>query len=132
MNSTRHILLVDNDPSVLAALQARIAALGYRCTTARSGGQALATFAKDPPELVISDLHMPQGDGATLAEAIRRTSDVPIILISGFKDAFRRQLRQIPDVSFLHKPFETAALLELIQASLAGCPASRSAQRHAA
>jgi len=118
-DTNKSILIVDNDPSVLAALSARLGGMGYRCTTAVGGAQALGKFSSCNADLVISDLNMPQGDGADLAQAIRRISGVPIIVISGFKDAYRKKLREIADVSFLHKPFETEILLQLVSASLA-------------
>lgn len=113
------ILIVDNDPAVVAALTARLGALGYACNIAGCGSHALAQFHDDPPDLVISDLNMPQGDGAALAESIRRVSSIPIILISGVKDAYRKQLRGVTDISFLRKPFETQELVQLVAASLA-------------
>lgn len=118
-DSSHSILIVDNDPNVVGALKARLGGLGYRCLGACCGAQALALFERDPADLVISDLNMPQGDGASLASALRRVSSVPIILISGFKDAYRKTLRGVPDVSFLHKPFETTELVSLVAASLA-------------
>lgn len=112
------ILIVDNDPAVVTALTARLGGMGYRCATASCGSQAMAQFLSTTPNLVISDLNMPNGDGATLAESIRKVSSVPILLISGFKDAYRKQLRHVPDVLFLHKPFSTEALIELVEAAL--------------
>jgi DNA-binding response OmpR family regulator len=131
-DTTTTILIVDNDPAVLAALKARLGGLGYRCNTASCGAHALAQFEADTPDLVISDLNMPQGDGVALAESIRRVSAVPIILISGFKDEYRKQLRHIHDISFLHKPFETAALVELVEVALASARDGSSDHRRAA
>lgn len=127
MNSdtNKSILIVDNDPSVVAALSARLGGMGYSCITACCGDQARSTFSFCGADLVITDLNMPQGDGADLARAIRRASGVPIIVISGFKDAYRKRLSEIADVSFLHKPFETETLLQLVSASLAA-PRSQS------
>jgi DNA-binding response OmpR family regulator len=118
-DTNKSILIVDNDPGVIAALSARLGGMGYRCTTAGCSDQALSQFSSCNIDLVISDLNMPQGDGAVLAQAIRRTSGVPIIIISGFKDAYRKKLNNIANVSFLHKPFETKELLQLVSASLA-------------
>lgn len=115
---TSQILIVDNDPAVLRVLESRLAGMGYGCVTATSGAQALASFRPGETGLVISDLNMPQGDGASLAAAIRRNSDVPILLISGFKDAYRREMRNIPDVMFLHKPFETRDLVDIVRATI--------------
>jgi DNA-binding response OmpR family regulator len=116
---THSILVVDNDPAAVAAISARLAANRYLCFTAACGAQGFAQFQAQPVDLVISDLHMPYGDGVVLAENIRRVSDVPIILISGLKDEFRRRLRSVPDVSFLHKPFPTEDLLRMVAASIA-------------
>ena len=116
--STRTILVVDNDRGVVNALATRLGASGYTCCSAGSGSQALAQFQERPIDLVISDLNMPQGDGVTLAQSIRRMSNVPIILVSGFKADFRRRLRGIADVSFLHKPFESKELLDLVASAL--------------
>ncbi len=120
MNSRRNktILIVDNDPAVVAALTARLGGIGYDCTAAGCGAQALTRFHETPPDLVISDLKMPQGDGIALAESIRRISRVPIILMSGFKIEYRKSLRHIPDVLFLHKPFDSALLIELVEGAL--------------
>lgn len=122
----RTILIADDDSAVTTALSVRLAAEGHRCITARTGAEALACFDAESPDLVICDLHMPDGDGATLAECIRRTSSVPIILISGVRDEFRRRLRRIPDVSFLRKPFLTSDVLELVDAALVFAPTSDS------
>jgi DNA-binding response OmpR family regulator len=116
--ATQSILVVDNDSAVLSALTTRLRSKGYACTAAHSGAQALAEFEQHPRDLIITDLKMPDGDGATLAEAVRRISSVPIILISGYKDGFRRRLRNVPDITFLHKPFNADELLRLIAASL--------------
>ncbi|MFG0242479.1 MAG: response regulator [Phycisphaerales bacterium JB041] len=113
------ILIVDNDPDVLSVVTARLRPMGFDCYTASSGAQALAVFNEMEPDLIISDLNMPQGDGTVLAKNIRRHSDAPIILISGFRGEFRKQLRAIPNVAFLHKPFETTALLDLVEATFA-------------
>lgn len=108
------ILVVDNDPSVLQALVARLASVGYCCESACSGGQALSLFQAHGADLVISDLNMPGGDGGSLADNLRRISDVPIIIISGFADASQTKLGDIKNVQFLKKPFETSQLLDLI------------------
>lgn len=116
--ATRTILIADDDSSVTTALSVRLTAAGFRCLTARTGSEALACFDQERPDLVICDLRMPDGDGATLAECIRATSSLPIILITGAREEFRRRLRRIKDVSVLWKPFLTAELLELVEASL--------------
>lgn len=112
------ILLVDNDDAMVAALSARLESCGHRCLTACSGSQAVAIFAESDIDLVITDLNMPSGDGVALARTLRKYSAVPIVVVTGFRDEFRRELRSIANVSILEKPFQTDQLLELIDAEL--------------
>lgn len=112
------ILVIDNDEGMVAALTARLESLGYHCVTAGTGAQGIAAFREQTIHLVISDLNMPAGDGITLARTIRESSNVPIIVVTGFQDEFRRELRSIPNVSLLQKPFEYTRLVELIEADL--------------
>ena len=115
---TRTILIADDDSAITTAISVRLASEGHRCIVARSGAEALGCFDRESPDLVICDLHMPDGDGANLAECIRATSSVPIILISGVREVFRRRLRRIADVTFLRKPFLTSDLLQVVDAAL--------------
>lgn len=112
------ILVIDNDEGMVAALTARLEHAGYECATAGCGRQGLATFREGGVDLVISDLNMPAGDGVTLVRAIRETSDVPVVIVTGFQDEFRRQLRVIPNVTIVRKPFAADELLELVEADL--------------
>jgi DNA-binding response OmpR family regulator len=113
------LLIVDNDDGLRAALAARLAAHGYRCITACSGAQALSLFQEQEVQFVITDLNMPAGDGVALATEIRRRSDVPIMFITGFRDAFKRVMRSVKDVLILQKPFDPQELVSLIETTLA-------------
>ncbi|MDA0975053.1 MAG: response regulator [Phycisphaerales bacterium] len=134
MNTSRirTILLADDDSAVIAALSVRLTSEGHRCIAARTGAEALACFDRETPDLVICDLHMPDGDGATLAECIRASSAVPIILISGVREEFRRRLRRIPDVTFVRKPFLTSDLLEIVDAAFIASDAATGSPEQAA
>jgi DNA-binding response OmpR family regulator len=112
------VLVVDNDDGMVAALSARITASGYRCLTAACGAQAMAIFGDAEVDLVVTDLNMPSGDGVALAKAIRQFSDVPIVIVTGFHDNYRRDLRSVPNVSILEKPFRSDHLLEVLEAEL--------------
>lgn len=112
------ILLIDNDFNLVEALRTRLHRCGYRCLTAETGRQGLAQFQTDEIHLVITDINMPDGDGVALAKSIRDISDVPIVFITGFRDEYRRLLRNIPNVSVLRKPFLTQELLDVIETEL--------------
>lgn len=112
------ILIIDNDEGLLAAIATRLGSMGYHCITAVSGAQGLACFKSQPVDLIISDLNMPAGDGVTLAQSIRETSEVPIIIITGFRDEYRRSLRSISNITLMEKPFDSDQLLDLVEAEL--------------
>lgn len=112
------ILIVDNDPMVVAALDARLTGMGFRCERAGSGAQALAQFERYEPDLVITDFNMPQGDGATFVRSVRRISSVPIIVISGCPDAAKATQWRALGVTFLRKPFDSDRLMELVREAL--------------
>ncbi len=112
------ILIIDNDEGMTTALAARLEHAGYCCDTASCGAQGLARFKAGDVDLVITDLNMPAGDGVALCHTLRRTSDVPIIIITGFQAEYRRELRGIRHTTVVRKPFDSAQLLELIEADL--------------
>jgi DNA-binding response OmpR family regulator len=124
-NDKRTILVIDNDDQLTLALTKRLGSHGFRCITAASGAQGLAAFNNASVDLIVSDLNMPGGDGVDLAESIRRTSDVPIIFVTGFRDDFKRRLRLVKNVTTLRKPFNSQELVDLIASAL-GEPASAS------
>jgi PAS domain S-box-containing protein len=82
-----HILVVDDEPSILKVTEQLLRKLGYRVTTAPDGKPALALFSKDPNafDLVITDITMPHMTGDRLAKAILELRpDTPVILCTGY------------------------------------------------
>ncbi|MEZ6242101.1 MAG: response regulator [Phycisphaerales bacterium] len=112
-------LLIDNDEGMVEAIAARLRAAGVRCVTAGSGAQGIALFDKEYIDVVITDLAMPGGGGTSVVESIRRHSDVPIIVITGYREVFDHELHFIPGVSLLRKPFDSGDLLARIELELA-------------
>jgi CheY-like chemotaxis protein len=108
------VLVVDNDDAVTRLLALRLEDAGYACHTAACGSQALAIFQARPVDVVVTDLNMPNGDGATLVSSIRQRSDVPIIVLTGFSDELRAGVRG-KGVTLLRKPFDAHAIIDLIE-----------------
>lgn len=112
------ILVVDNDDGMVAALETRLRSVGYDCATAVTGAQALEVFRRSDIDLVLTDLNMPHGDGVTLIRQIRAISEVPIVILTGFKREYRQDLFSLYNVSVLKKPCDSNEVLELIDAEL--------------
>ncbi len=105
----RHILVVDDTPANLIALEAALAPLGRRVVTATTGDEALAHLLKDDFALILLDVQMPGIDGFETAQLIRsrpRCAHVPIIFVTGHDHDKSSVLRAygLGAVDFLAKP----------------------------
>jgi DNA-binding response OmpR family regulator len=108
------LLIIDNDDSLVRVLERRLEPLGFVCDTANCGRQGIASFDPSRHDLVITDLNMPSGDGVELARTIRSRSDVPIVVITGYREAFRTRVRAVPGVTVVEKPFDLNDLVDLV------------------
>jgi len=114
------VLLVDDNPMVLALLQRAVAPMAS-VVLANNGAEALQKAAEEPPDLIISDFHMPDIDGRKLLDTLRSkpaTARIPVVLAAGRSDLAER-LKPLRDVveGFLEKPFfvgEAAAQIKRI------------------
>jgi response regulator RpfG family c-di-GMP phosphodiesterase len=81
------LLFVDDEPSILSSLRRLFRPLGYRILTAESGAQGLEVLEKEAVDLVVSDMRMPEMDGAKFLEKVRgRWPAVVRILLTGYAD----------------------------------------------
>jgi len=76
------ILLVDDDPNLLALLADQLREDGFEVATARDGAEALRRLSGGWPDLLLVDMMMPRMDGLTLARAIKARADLPVIVLS--------------------------------------------------
>lgn len=82
-----HILCVDDEPNILNALQRLLRHQGYKVLTAESGAQGLDILQQETVDLVISDMRMPQMDGAQFLEQVRQHwPDTTRVLLTGYAD----------------------------------------------
>src|SRR5204863_7164341 len=80
------VLVVDDEPQILRALQLKLRGAGYAVDTATTAADALAAAAMRPPDAVILDLLLPDGSGRDVCRELRTWSTAPIILISAVGD----------------------------------------------
>jgi two-component system response regulator VicR len=80
--ATRTILLVDDEPTMVEALEYNLTREGYRVITAGDGVEALERARREHPDLIILDLMLPRMDGLDVCRTLRRESMVPIIILT--------------------------------------------------
>jgi PAS domain S-box-containing protein len=110
------LLLVDDDPAVLATLRLLVKRAGYRGgVAAGSGAVALDAAALSPPDIVLLDLWMPGLDGFEVMRRLRdaeATRDVPILVLSGDeRSEVKRDALSAGATDFLSKPFDPVEAL---------------------
>jgi two-component system KDP operon response regulator KdpE len=118
MKKTR-VLIVDDEPETLKYVGANLKARGYEIVTAADGTEALKRSEEDVFDLVLLDITMPGPDGFAVCQALRRTSTVPIIMLSARgqeKDKVRALDLGADD--YITKPFGIEELLARIRSSL--------------
>lgn len=113
------ILMVEDDPAVLASVRRRLDFEGYEVVAAQDGPEGLRRFQEAAPDLVLLDVMLPGMDGLQVAERLREQSDVPILMLTA-KDGVRDRVagfeRGADD--YLVKPFAIEELLARIRALL--------------
>lgn len=127
---TECIDIVDDDADHLAALSDLVETAGYT-VRAFSAGQDLLEAMSTPPDMVISDLRMPQIDGIALIRALRdRMLAVPVVLLTGHGDVAHavEAIRAGAD-DFLEKPYDSTHLLSVLRRTLDAQAARREVVR---
>jgi DNA-binding response OmpR family regulator len=81
------LLLVDDEPRIRRVLRLALEDEGYQVQEAANGYDALAALRREPPDVVLLDLMLPDRDGFTVCREIRRSSDVPVIMVTARTDS---------------------------------------------
>ena len=113
------VLLVEDDRELRALMQSSLALEGFQVRSAASLSEARALLEHDGPELLILDLGLPDGDGAALVREVRRSSALPILVISArHLEAQKVVLLDAGADDYLTKPFGVAELLARMRVAL--------------
>ena len=113
------ILVVDDERQITRVLRTSLQSSGYEVVVAHDGVEALARFQESPPDLIITDLAMPEMDGIELTREVRRTSDTPILVLS-VREAERQKVAALDSGAddYIVKPFSMPELLARVRANL--------------
>jgi DNA-binding response OmpR family regulator len=116
----KKILVIDDDPKIVLALQIRLKSADYEVLTAADGVKGLLMALELKPDLVIADIMMPLGGGFSMAYRLReKAPEVPLIFITASKQqALRKMADNLGAAGFLEKPFEKDELLVTVAKAL--------------
>ena len=113
------VLVVDDEPQIVRALQINLRARGYEVFLAGSGAAALKVAGQHPPELVILDLGLPDFDGVEVIRGLRGWTDAPILVLSGRTDQTDKvEALDAGADDYVTKPFGIDELLARMRAVL--------------
>lgn len=115
----RKILVVDDEKKLVKVLQGYLEQAGYTVLTAFDGQEALTLFRHDKPSLVLLDLNLPVVDGLDVCRAMRKSSDVPIIMLTArVEEADRLIGLELGADDYIVKPFSPREVVARVRAVL--------------
>ena len=120
-----HILVVDDEPQITRVLRTTLVAKGYEIRVANDGEMALEIMKDWAPNLIITDLMMPNMDGVQLCKRVRAMSQVPIIVLS-VRGQERSKVEALDAGAddYVTKPFSMGELQARVRAALRRSPKS--------
>ncbi len=114
-----YILIVDDDPSIAHLVQLYLEKEGFTVKIAARGDDALAAFRQLPPDLMLLDVMLPGMDGTQVLRAIRRTSSIPVIMLTARDEVFDKVLGlELGADDYITKPFDAKEMVARVKAVL--------------
>jgi DNA-binding response OmpR family regulator len=115
----KKILLVDDEAAIVQSLRYNLEKNGYQVTAAGDGRSAIALAASEEPDLVILDIMLPLLDGIEACKEIRKTSSVPIIMLTAKDQEFDKVLAlELGADDYVTKPFSLGEIIARVKARL--------------
>lgn len=113
------ILVVDDEPKIVKIARDYLERAGFRVVTASDGPAVLPAVRAEKPDLVVLDLALPGQDGLDVTRALRRESDVPVIMLTARADEADRLIGlELGADDYITKPFSTIEFTARIRANL--------------
>jgi DNA-binding response OmpR family regulator len=117
--SKGRVLVVDDEPQVTSIVRSYLEREGYNVETAATGPQALVEFRRAEPDLLVLDVMLPSVDGLDVLREIRRTSKVPVIMLTARAEAEDKLLGlELGADDYVTKPFSPRELTARVKAVL--------------
>jgi two-component system KDP operon response regulator KdpE len=113
------VLIVDDEPAILRFLRPALEAVDYDVATVGTVRDAIARIAADPPDVVVLDLGLPDGDGKDVIGWVREACDVPIVVLSARdREAEKIAALDLGADDYVNKPFGIGELMARVRAAL--------------
>jgi len=113
------ITLVDDDENIVTSVSLALESHGHTVKAYYDGAAGLAALENDPPDVAILDVKMPRMDGMEVLRRLRRTSDMPVIILTSKDEEIDEILGfNLGDDDYMHKPFSQRLLIERVKAVL--------------
>ena len=115
---TKKILVVDDEPDLLAVTLLRLEKAGYEVFGTVDGQAALDVARQKMPDLIVLDVYLPDIDGDEVAKTLKKDEkmkQIPILLISASTQLLEIRAQECGAVGYLIKPFEPRDLLAMIE-----------------
>lgn len=115
----KKILIVDDDENICELLRLYLEKDGFDAIVANDGGQAMSAVQINNPDLILLDIMMPVLDGWQVCREIRKTSNVPIIMLTAKGETFDKVLGlELGADDYITKPFDSKEVVARIKAVL--------------
>ena len=119
MRKLPRVLIVDDEPQIRRLLRNSLPPHGYDCFEAADAASAMAAVTKASPDIILLDLGLPDGDGFTVIEAIRKSGLTPILVLSARGDVEGKvKALELGADDYVTKPFDMTELLARLKAAL--------------
>ena len=116
---TLRVLVVEDDREIRSMIQSSLAVEGFQVATAVSVSEAKALLHNLPPDVLVLDLGLPDGDGIELVHEVRKRHSLPILVVSArHQESQKIQLLDAGADDYLTKPFSVGELLARIRVAL--------------
>jgi two-component system response regulator ChvI len=113
------ITLVDDDENIVASVSLALESHGHAVKAYFDGASGLAALENEPPDLAILDVKMPRMDGMEVLRRLRRSSDLPVIILTSKDEEIDEILGfNLGADDYIHKPFSQRLLIERVKAVL--------------
>ncbi len=119
MKDKPSILVVDDDPNIARLVQLYLEKEGCEVRVESRGDDALAAFRRNPPDLILLDIMLPGLDGTGVLKAVRKSSSIPVIMLTARDETFDKVLElELGADDYITKPFDPKEMVARVKAVL--------------